>query len=243
MEQRNENGQSSWQDRWQVKIEAWIQEQMSGADSGHGLDHVRRVVENAKRIGHSEQADANVYLPAAWLHDCVSVAKNSPERSTASTLAAKAAIAFLKSINYPSATLEPIYHCIEAHSFSANIACVTLEAQVVQDADRLEALGAIGISRCLMTGGSMRQRLYHSDQPFPIDRPPADNQQSIDHFFAKLLGLEQTMKTNAGRSEATKRTQFLITFLHQLADEIGVPRQDLQAAIHRYAPIKGFRLL
>ena len=224
-----------WTQVWKPQIEAWVSEQMANADSGHGLDHIKRVVENAKRVGQAEQADPAIYLPAAWLHDCVSVAKNSPERSMASTLAAKAATAYLRSIHYPAGLIDPIFHCIQSHSFSANIPCATIEAQVVQDADRLEALGAIGIARCLMTGGSMRQKLYHSEQPFPIDRPPKDNEQSIDHFFAKLLGLHRTMKTKSGRDEAVKRTDFLLAFLRQLAEEIGVPETTLQLALQQVA--------
>ena len=222
-----------WNSAWKPQVVAWATQQMSQADSGHGLDHVRRVVENAKRIGDAEKADPNVYLPAAWLHDCVSVPKNSPDRSRASTLAAHAASDFLKTIQYPETAIPSIFHCIQSHSFSANIECETIEAMVVQDADRLEALGAIGIARCLMTGGSMRQALYHSGQPFPFDRPARDDQNSIDHFFAKLLGLHSTMKTPSGRAVAIQRTDFLIHFLQQLADELGVPPDALNRAIRR----------
>jgi uncharacterized protein len=93
----------------------------------------------------------------------------------------------------------------------------------LQDADRLEALGAIGLARCLMTGGAMGQRLYHPDEPFPVNREPRDDQQSVDHFFAKLLRLPSTMKTEAGRKIARDRADFLVRFLEQLADEIHVP--------------------
>ena len=74
----------NWEVQWRDRVEAWVVVQMESADSGHGIDHVRRVVENAKRIGLSERANLNIVLPAAWLHDCVVVAKNSPHRRTAS---------------------------------------------------------------------------------------------------------------------------------------------------------------
>ena len=220
-----------WQQNWESKINAWVSDQMATADSGHGIDHVRRVVENSKRIGTAEQACPEVYLAAAWLHDCVSLPKNSPDRHLASTLAANKAEQYLASINYPDKWVARIQHCIQAHSFSAKIPCLSLEAQVVQDADRLEAVGAIGLARCLMTGGSMKQRLYNPDQPFPIDRPPQDTEQSVDHFFTKLLGLHKTMQTQAGRVEAKQRTEFLDAFLRQLCDEIGTPREELEKAI------------
>jgi len=225
--------ETAWSIHWQPRIESWVIEQMRSADSGHGIDHVRRVVKNANRIGRAEQANVYVYLPAAWLHDCVIVAKNSPQRRMASALAAQSAERFLTEIKYPVEWIAPISHCILAHSFSGNVACETIEAKVVQDSDRLEAVGAIGLARCLMTGGAMGQRLYHPDEPFPVDRPLADTEQSVDHFFAKLLGLQKTMKTPSGREEAMRRSDFLLVFLRQLADEIGAPSELLGSALLR----------
>ena len=231
--QKSEASIATWCQEWQGRIEAWVAEQMRLADSGHGFDHVRRVVENAKRIGHAEQADSNIYLPAAWLHDCVVVPKNSPQRRMASALAAHSAEQFLVEIAYPENWIGPISHCILTHSFSANVPCESLEAKVVQDSDRLEAVGAIGLARCLMTGGAMGQRLYHPTEPFPADRLPADTEQSVDHFFAKLLGLQKTMQTQSGREEAKRRSEFLIVFLRQLAVEIGASASDLESALQR----------
>ncbi|HUP81899.1 MAG TPA: HD domain-containing protein [Pirellula sp.] len=222
-----------WCDEWQPRIVDWVAEQMQSADSGHGIDHVRRVVENAKKIGLVEQANANIYLPAAWLHDCVIVPKNSPLRRTASALAAQNAERFLAKIAYPSNWIDPISHCILAHSFSANVPCETIEAKVVQDSDRLEAVGAIGLARCLMTGGAMGQRLYHPSEPFPANRLPADTEQSVDHFFAKLLGLQRTMQTESGRDEARRRSKFLVVFLRQLAEELGASPSALETALQR----------
>ena len=224
---------AAWCQEWQDRIAAWVAVQMRSADSGHGIDHVRRVVENAKRIGHAEQADSHIYLPAAWLHDCVVVAKSSPQRKLASALAAKHAEQFLAEIAYPENLIGPISHCILSHSFSANIPCESLEAKVVQDSDRLEAVGAIGLARCLMTGGAMGQRLYHPTEPFPAVRLPVDTEQSVDHFFAKLLGLQKTMQTLSGREEARRRSEFLVLFLTQLADEIGASARDLESALQQ----------
>ncbi len=229
----HEDSSAAWCHEWQGPIAAWVAEQMRSADAGHGIDHVRRVVENAKRIGHAEQADSNIYLPAAWLHDCVVVPKNSPQRRMASALAAHSAEQFLVDIAYPENWIGPISHCILSHSFSAKVPCESLEAKVVQDSDRLEAVGAIGLARCLMTGGAMGQRLYHPTDPFPAVRMPVDTEQSIDHFFAKLLKLQKTMQTQSGREEARRRSEFLILFLRQLADEIGASASDLESALQR----------
>jgi uncharacterized protein len=208
---------------------------MADADPAHGLEHVQRVVRNARLISEklasspgcagSQEIDFEVLLPAAWFHDCVYVPKNSAQRSEASRLAAEQAVILLRDLGYPALKFPAISHAIEAHSFSAQIPCRSLEAQVLQDADRLEALGAIGLARCLMTGGSMGQRLYHPEDPFPISREPRDDQQSVDHFFAKLLKLPSTMQTESGKQIALERAGYLAAFLEQLAQEIGVPIQ------------------
>jgi uncharacterized protein len=233
-----EEGLRAWQKRWEASFAKIAHQAMEGADPGHGIEHVQRVVQNAILLSREPEARLEVVLPAAWLHDCVNVPKNSPQRAMASRLAAAKSLELLDSLNYAPDLRQSIAHCIEAHSFSAGIPCETLEARVVQDADRLEALGAIGIARCLMTGGAMGQRLYEPSEPFPVHRPPKDTEQSIDHFFAKLLGLSGTMQTEAGGKEAGHRTEFLVTFLEQLATEIGADRESLRSAI-AYARKKG----
>lgn len=200
----------------------YLSEKMS-ADPAHDLSHVQRVVQNTIRLTESENGNAAVALPAAWLHDCVSVAKDSPLRKQASKLAAEEALRFLSSVAYPPELLEDIYHAIEAHSFSANIDTRTLEASIVQDADRLEAIGAIGIARCFLTGGSMGTPLYNSADPFADHREANDRLYTIDHFYCKLLGLADTMKTAAGKAEAVRRTEYMEAFLARLRDEIGHP--------------------
>ena len=191
------------------------------SDPAHDLTHVERVVQNTLLLTEAENGNLAVSVPAAWLHDCVSVAKDSPLRKQASKLAADEAVRFLQSISYPGNLLPQIHHAIEAHSFSANIHTQTLEARIVQDADRLEAVGAIGIARCFLTGGSMGTPLYDPSDPFAINRELDDRSYTLDHFYCKLLGLADTMKTEAGKNEASKRTDYIKAFLLQLGTEIG----------------------
>ena len=191
------------------------------SDPAHDISHVQRVVQNTISLTRAANGNADVTIVAAWLHDCVSVAKDSPLRKQASKLAADEAIRFLKTIDYPSELLAEIHHAIEAHSFSANIETRTLEAQIVQDADRLEAVGAIGIARCLLTGGSLGRPLYDPADPFAENRPADDGLWTIDHFYCKLLGLADSMKTEVGKAEAVKRTEYMKGYLQQLAAEIG----------------------
>ena len=207
-------------DQLQALCQEYLADVMA-ADPAHDISHVQRVVQNTLRLTESEHGNLAITIPAAWLHDCVSVAKDSPLRKQASKLAAEEADRFLRSIDYPAELLPPIYHAIEAHSFSANIETGTLEAKIVQDADRLEAIGAIGIIRCFLTGGSMGTPLYDSADPFSENREPNDRSYTLDHFYCKLLGLKDTMKTDAGRAEAIQRTEYMDDFLKRLGSEIG----------------------
>jgi uncharacterized protein len=209
---------------WEPRFQAFLAEQMaSGAatDAAHDTAHVQRVVNSALRLAELEGANLAVVLPAAWLHDCVIVLKNSPQRSQASQLAATTAVTFLQSHHYPPQYLDAIAHAIAAHSFSAGIAPQTIEAKVVQDADRLDAVGAIGIARALMVGGALQRPLYHPTDPFCTARQPDDATATLDHFYTKLFTLAATMQTSAGRAEAERRTTFMRDFLAQLGQEIG----------------------
>lgn len=185
-------------------------------DVAHDVAHVERVVENARALALEEGAKLEVVVPAAWLHDCVTVPKDSPQRPEASRLAAAQAVQWLREWGWPEAWLADIAHAIEAHSFSAGLAPRTLEAKVVQDADRLDALGATGLARCLMLGGALGRPLYAVTDPFCVHRPPDDRASCVDHFYTKLLKLEATMQTAGGRREARVRTEFLSQFLAEL---------------------------
>ncbi|MDZ4730736.1 MAG: HD domain-containing protein [Xanthomonadales bacterium] len=190
------------------------------ADSGHDLGHVCRVVRNVDRLTVEESADAWITLPAAWLHDCVAIAKDSPLRSKGSQLAAEAAAKFLQGIGYPQEKLDAVRHAIEAHSFSAAIPTRSLEAQVVQDGDRLDSLGAIGIARCLLVGGKLNRSLCAADDPFCETREPDDGQYTIDHFYTKLFKLPAMMQTKGGKAEAQRRVAIMRDYLDELRAEI-----------------------
>ena len=113
-------------------------------------------------------------------------------------------------------------HAIEAHSFSAAIQPRTIEAKVVQDADRLEAIGAVGLARCLMLSGAMARPLYVESDPFCENRAADDRLSAVDHFFTKLIKIETMMQTESGRVEARLRTPFLQSFLNELRREIAM---------------------
>ena len=193
---------------------------VEAADAAHDVSHVQRVAANVAFLTHAEQANAWVTLPAAWLHDCVAVSKDSPLRAEGSRLAAQAATEFLASLDYPAQLLPEVYHAIEAHSFSAAIPARSLEARIVQDGDRLDSLGAIGIARCLVVGGRLNRPLCSREDPFCEEREPDDSRYTLDHFYAKLLKLPDGMQTTAGRAEATRRAGLMRDYLAQLRLEL-----------------------
>lgn len=193
---------------------------LSPGDSAHDISHIERVVKNAKKLAQAEKASLDIVVPAAWLHDCISVAKDSPLRNKASAMAAQHAREKLNAWQYTQTLLDAICHAIEAHSFSAKIQAQSIEAKVVQDADRLDALGAIGLVRCIATGAILNRPLYSETDPFCEMREPDDSKYTLDHFYAKLLRLPQLMQTDAGRKEAQSRAEFLELFLDRLKFEV-----------------------
>lgn len=189
-------------------------------DASHDVLHIKRVVKAAKALAMEEGADLNVVIPAAYLHDFVNLPKNDPRRKQASTLSAAAAVEYLAGIGYPPQYEDAIAHAIAAHSFSAGIPPQTIEAKVVQDADRLDAVGAIGIARCFSTNAKMGTAYYH-DGDFTAETRDADDKLfAIDHFYVKLLKLPDIMQTKAGRAEAQRRADFMRVFLSQMQNEV-----------------------
>ncbi len=197
----------------------FMQQEMQ-VDAAHDISHVQRVVNTAKKLAMEEGADLSIVLPAAYLHDCFTYPKDHPNRKQSSIIAAKKAVAFLESIDYPQQYHDAIAHAIEAHSFSANIRPNTLEAKVVQDADRLDALGAIGITRCIQVSTEFDAQLYDDKDIFAQQRELDDKQFTLDHFQTKLFKIAETMNTESAKLEANKRKAFMQTYLEQLHDEV-----------------------
>ena len=189
-------------------------------DVAHDMAHLTRVVKTAKKLALEEKADLAIVVPAAWLHDCVSYPKNHPERHLASIRAADKAIEFLASVDYPREYFADIHHAIQAHSFSADQPANSLAAKIVQDADRLDALGAIGIARCMQVSGALNRPLYAPEDPFCETRALDDQHYSIDHFYKKLFHISDQLNTTSARMEGKRREQVMRDFLTQLAAEI-----------------------
>lgn len=203
------------------RLLAWVTERMD-TDPGHDVNHVKRVALWAVRLA-SDTVSPDELIAAALLHDIVNVPKSSPDRARASTLCADEARLHLPSFEFSSTEVDAIADAIVTHSFSLGKTPASTLGDALQDADRLEALGAIGVMRTFSTGARMGARYFDAHDPFWRSRSLDDRALSVDHFFTKLLGLAETLRTERGRAEARKRTMFLHAFLAQLGDEIGVP--------------------
>jgi uncharacterized protein len=112
-------------------------------------------------------------------------------------------------------------HAIEAHSYSARIPPQTIEAKILQDADRMETLGAIGLARIFYVGGRIGTKLFHETDPRALHRPLDDLSYSLDHFYTKILRLPERMDTAPGRAIARQRIEIIELFLQRLLEETG----------------------
>ncbi len=190
-------------------------------DGAHDEAHLLRVWRNVEKIVDGEGGDIEILLAATLLHDCVWIDKASPERRFASRLAAQKAREVLSSVHWEDDRIELVAHAIEAHSYSAAIEPVSLEAKILQDADRLDAMGFIGVARCLYLAGMRKVSIYHATDPAAERRPLDDNAYALDHFQTKLLGLGDNLRTETGRRMATERSDNLKTYYFGLLAEVG----------------------
>ena len=191
-------------------------------DGSHDNSHLIRVWSNARSIQAAEGGNSELIAAAVLLHDCVYVPKNSPDRKAASSLAAKKAHKVLTELlGWEGARAELVAEAIESHSFSAGLTPKSLEGRILQDADRLDAIGLIGIARCFYTAGRLGTSLYDPSDPRGDRRELRDDQFALDHFPRKLLRLAAAFQTSTGQRLALERHAMLERFYGGFLDEIG----------------------
>jgi uncharacterized protein len=198
-----------------------VERMLKRRDPAHDFHHIMRVYKNAEIIGRSEGTDMEVLLPAVLLHDIVVYPKGSAKSSRSSDQSADLAKKILDNYGYSRNKISQICYCIRAHSYSKKVVPTSLEGRILQDADRLDALGAIGIARTFSVSGSENRTFYNADDPFyRSDRNLDDKRWTLDHFQTKLLKLEKNMHTETAKKIARERTSFMIFFISQLQKEI-----------------------
>ena len=195
-------------------------------DGSHDESHLLRVWNNVCAIRNEEGGDPEILIAATLLHDCVSVEKNSPFRSSASRLAAAKATELLTEMGWGEERVAAVAHAVEAHSFSAAITPETIEAKILQDADRLDALGMIGVARLFYVSGRMGGGLYDPQDPHATHRDYDDKRFAADHFHTKLFKLADGFQTATGARLAKARHASMKRFLDELMEEVGAPTPD-----------------
>ena len=193
-----------------------VKQKLKTNDPAHDFEHIMRVYRNAERICKTESGNKKLVLSAVLLHDII---KNKNQKNSAQK-SAKLAEKILKDNNFSSNEIDIISCAIRDHSYSKGRIPSTIEGKILQDADRLDAIGAIGIARAFSFSGSNKRPFYDPKDPFPKNRNLNDNKWALDHFFKKLLTLEGKMNTKTGKSLAKRRTKILKNFLKEIKNEI-----------------------
>jgi uncharacterized protein len=195
---------------------------LAGEGSGHDWWHIERVWQMAKRIGQAERADLLIVELAALLHDIADWKAHGGD----SAIGPKKAGDWLNSLDVDAAIIRHVCQIVADISFKGaktEQPPLALEGKVVQDADRLDAIGAVGIARTFAYGGS-KGRLIYDPTHKPIDHDSADaylnsNGTTINHFYEKLLLLKDRMNTSTGKAMAEGRHQFMEGYLRQFYEE------------------------
>lgn len=188
-----------------INTYAFVKKEFLGEGTGHDYFHLKRVVENALKIGKAENANLFLVELSAWLHD-VGDYKLHDGVDRSEELVKE----FLLTQNLSDELIDKVNEIISQVSFSKANSVTSLEAKIVQDADRLDAIGAIGIARAFAFGGSRGRELWNPDQP---------ESTSVQHFYDKLLKLKDLMNTETAKVIAEKRHRFLEEFLDQFYEE------------------------
>lgn len=194
----------------------------------HSWDHVNRVYTLAEYIAEHEGADQFIVGMAVLMHDLGHTVECKGNEHHVD-LSVKLACELMLPYQIPTKLQDAIMHAIQAHSFSRGLEPRTLEAGVVRDADRLDALGAIGIMRWGIVGGQREKtgkKPYQLDDPFAERHSLDDNLYMLDHFYTKLLKLEESMMTETGLRLARRRTTFMRQYLDEFKYELELSQRS-----------------
>ena len=189
-------------------------------DPAHDFMHIMRVYKNAEKICKLEKVDRKLVLVSVLLHDIIKKTDSDKRSKSSADLSADKAILILKKLQFSENDIIIVAEAIRNHSFTKNKISKSIEGRILQDADRLDALGAVGIARVFSVSGSKKRQFYQLNDPFSKNREPNDKKWALDHFFNKLLVLEKSMNTKTGKIEAKKRTIVLKNYLDSLKKEI-----------------------
>ena len=206
-------------DLW-ARLEREARSRAERTEPAHDFFHVERVVKNAVTIAREEGASEAIVGTAALLHELFNLPKSHPDSAKAGDICAEHARELLVREQAPAELVDPICAAIRDHAFSKGVFPDALESRVLQDADRLDALGAIGMARMWATCADMKRPFYSPDDPFCSSRAPDDKSWGLDHVYKKLLVVPERLHLPTSRRLAEERVRFIHAFLDQLRREI-----------------------
>jgi len=189
-------------------------------DPSHDFEHIMRVYKNAEKICKTESVNKKLVLISVLLHDIVKKSQSRKSSKSSADLSAEKSLEILKKLNMSKLEINIITEAIRNHSFTKKKISKTIEGRILQDADRLDAIGAVGIARAFCVSGVKNRPFYNPNNPFAKKRTLNDKKWTLDHFFKKLLLLENQMNTKFGKIEARRRTIILKKFIDNLKLEI-----------------------
>lgn len=200
----------------------FVKETLAGAEAGHDWFHIERVYKTALHINQQEHGDELIVALAALLHDIADSKFNGGDEEIGPRIAGD----FLKSLDLPASLIEQVQQIIRNLSFKASLGKLTFhsrELDIVQDADRLDAIGAIGIARAFTYGGFKNRVLHDPSVPVQLNMTKEEYKKTtaptINHFYEKLLLLKDLMKTATGKQMAENRHRFMLDYLDQFYAE------------------------
>jgi len=186
--------------------------------SHHDKYHVERVYNLATRLAQEEGADLDIVKAAVLLHDIARAMEDEGTIDDHAKEGAKMARKILEDINYPKQKIADVVHCIEMHRFRKGLMPKSLEAKILQDADRLDIIGAIGIARVFARGGWGNKPIYDPSVS-PKAKYDGKSDSSVNHIYEKLLRIRETMNTNTAKKIAEERHRYVEQFLERLLKE------------------------
>lgn len=187
--------------------------------TGHDWFHVERVYQIAIKIGKDEKANIGILKPATLLHDIARKKEDMGKIKCHAQEGVKMARKILKNFNFPEEKIEKIAYVIKVHRYKQQIKPKTLEAQILQDADRLDSLGAINVGRIFSYGGEHKRPMHDPKIP-PKSHYGSNSATSINHFFEKIFKLKpKTFNTKAGQQLALERYRYTKNFVKRFLQE------------------------
>ncbi|NIQ04701.1 MAG: HD domain-containing protein [Candidatus Korarchaeota archaeon] len=186
--------------------------------SHHSKYHVDRVYNLAVRLAKEENADLDVVKASVLLHDIARAMEDEGEIEDHAAEGAKMARKVLEVVNFPKEKIDKVIHCIEAHRFKKGMEAESLEAKILQDADRLDIIGAIGLARVFTRGGWGNKPIYDPSIP-PKEKYDGKSLTSVNHIYEKILKVKDTINTKNAKGVAKERHNFVEQFLERFLKE------------------------